>query len=780
MNQTFGERIFRWMDDHFVGREFELEYFRQWLAQLDERDERILNVYGTAGMGKTYLLERCARIAGELGAFYVRADVRDALSRRERLLSGLLEQLDPPSSRPAPATATSPYPPLAPPEDQPTTALQMQERCLQALNRIAEERRVVLAFDGYEEIGGLDHWLRTSFLPGLSGNVLVIVSGRFPLEGPWRHAPAWRKLIVRLPLAELSYEDIRTYLSHWGIADEKVADAVWLRTMGHPLALSLLTPDRRGAANAVNATNAANAMEVANGTSAASVTNAAAPASPANPGNPGGLANATDAANSMEVANDTSVTSVTNAANPMNPTNPANAPSAASALPRRPPNSAAAEEEEDPLQALLDDWLREAPDDELRRLLFAASAVRTFHQDLLSKLLGAEVPSTLFQRLTDLSFVSRTANGWQLQELVWETVRRHFRERMPDTYEAYRNRAAEHYLAKLEEGLAQGRDIVWEFGELLRYADNPVLRAHYRHARTSRNYLEPLGEANLEEAQAYVRRRQKQEEAWKVLCSDAESGELYRFELSAELGRTRLNLLPLAELMKTGEESVRLLRSPEGRVVGLFAIVPVNGRTYDWLAKSPVSRAYIASLSAEERGRIRTSSSDTEIRFVYVLDVESLERDELRSDIVHGLLEPILAGRLLIESPPPHDYYRLGKTSLGFEPLESAEHKDYGGDRPAPTYALDTRREKLRDLLRRMVRVSGAAAFPARPSLQAKDELTPREREVAEHLVLGLTNAEIAAKIYVSEAAVKKHVNAMLSKYGLKNRTQLANHLINS
>ncbi|GIO12366.1 hypothetical protein J19TS2_19210 [Cohnella xylanilytica] len=720
MSQTFGDRIFRWMDDHFVGREFELEYFRQRLAQLDERDERILNVYGTAGMGKTYLLERFARIAGELGAFYVRADVRDALNRRERLLSSLLEQMEPtPSTLPI-SSSPSPSLSLSPPEGLPASALQLQERCLQALNRIAEGRRVVLSFDGYEEIGGLDHWLRTSFLPGLSGNVLVMISGRFPLEGPWRHTPAWRKLIVRLPLAELSYGDIRTYLRQWGVDDEKEADAVWLRTMGHPLALSLLTPDNRETANAANAPNAAN------------------------------------------------------------PANAASASAAAAAGRLRPPNAAAAEEE-DPLQALLDDWLREAPDDELRRLLFAASAVRTFHQDLLSKLMGAEVPSTLFQRLTDLSFVSRTANGWQLQELVWETVRRHFRERMPDTYAAYRDRAAEHYLAKLEEGLAQGRDIVWEFGELLRYADNPVLRAHYRHARTSRNYLEPLGEANLEEAQAYVRRRQKQEESWKVLCSDAESGELYRFELSADLGRARLNLIPLGELAKTGEESVRLLRSPEGRVVGLFAIVPVNGRTYDWLSKSPVSRAYIASLSAEERSRIRTSSSDTEIRFVYVLDVESLERDELRSDIVHALLEPILAGRLLIESPPPHDYYRLGKTSLGFEPLPGAEHADYGGDRPATTYALDTRREKLRDLLRRMVRVPGTAAAPARPNaVQGRNELTPREREVAELLVLGLTNAEIAAKIYVSEAAVKKHVNAMLSKYGLKNRTQLANHLINS
>jgi DNA-binding CsgD family transcriptional regulator len=55
--------------------------------------------------------------------------------------------------------------------------------------------------------------------------------------------------------------------------------------------------------------------------------------------------------------------------------------------------------------------------------------------------------------------------------------------------------------------------------------------------------------------------------------------------------------------------------------------------------------------------------------------------------------------------------------------------------------------------------------------------LTPREREVAGLLAQGHTNGEIASSLYMSVAAVKKHVNAMLHKYGVKNRTQLAQAL---
>jgi DNA-binding NarL/FixJ family response regulator len=52
--------------------------------------------------------------------------------------------------------------------------------------------------------------------------------------------------------------------------------------------------------------------------------------------------------------------------------------------------------------------------------------------------------------------------------------------------------------------------------------------------------------------------------------------------------------------------------------------------------------------------------------------------------------------------------------------------------------------------------------------------LTARELEVLQQIVAGRSNKDIGAALFISEATVKTHVNSLLSKLGVEDRTQAA------
>jgi DNA-binding NarL/FixJ family response regulator len=77
-----------------------------------------------------------------------------------------------------------------------------------------------------------------------------------------------------------------------------------------------------------------------------------------------------------------------------------------------------------------------------------------------------------------------------------------------------------------------------------------------------------------------------------------------------------------------------------------------------------------------------------------------------------------------------------------------------------------------RILKRLLDRFATVLPDPAAAPPRGLDALTDREREVLIQLARGLSNAEIAKELSVSETTVKTHVGHVLTKLGLRDRVQ--------
>ena len=73
-------------------------------------------------------------------------------------------------------------------------------------------------------------------------------------------------------------------------------------------------------------------------------------------------------------------------------------------------------------------------------------------------------------------------------------------------------------------------------------------------------------------------------------------------------------------------------------------------------------------------------------------------------------------------------------------------------------------------ITRRLIEEFARRPVGAAPDPAALEDLTARERESLELMARGLSNAEMATALYVSEHTVKTHVGNVLAKLGLRDR----------
>jgi len=433
---------------------------------------------------------------------------------------------------------------------------------------------------------------------------------------------------------------------------------------------------------------------------------------------------------------------------------------------------------------LLPYWLEEVPDETLRVLVYAASIPRSFDLEMLQRVMEAPLSGDVFERLIKLSFVRSSSRGWQLHDLVRDAARQTFRKRQPDTFKLYLERLTAVLNERVRLKMAEGSGAAPDIYELISHSGHPILRAHFRHNRSSANYWEPVTDQTFLEMENYIEQRKAAAKAARIICSDPDSDQWFRYELTAHESLLRLTGWDTAELAAFGLDSFRLLRGPDGEVLGIAAMPPVRPETLPYLLRNPISGPYFRKLTGEHHLQERGSC-----KFIFAVDVIDPESRDLRSDSVNLIMEHVLSGALLIACPPKLPFYQDSHISMGFEPVIGIEDPYiYSCGIQASAYRLDTRGSRLDAFLKKTANlrekiVTIGEQHPMNQQAAGDsllNQLTPRELEVAERIALGATNKEIAGALFISEAAVKKHLNAMLHKTGLKNRTQIAAELLRS
>ena len=156
---------------------------------------------------------------------------------------------------------------------------------------------------------------------------------------------------------------------------------------------------------------------------------------------------------------------------------------------------------------------------------------------------------------------------------------------------------------------------------------------------------------------------------------------------------------------------------------------------------------------------------------VVLMDIRMPTMDgvEATAKLTSGAIEP--APRVLVLTTFDLDEYVFGALRAG---AAGFLLKDAPRERLIEAIRVVHSGEALLSpsITRRLIEDFAARSDRIEPPAAVLAELTPREREVLGLVAHGLSNAEITARLVVTEATVKSHVGAVLLKLGLRDRVQ--------
>lgn len=164
-----------------------------------------------------------------------------------------------------------------------------------------------------------------------------------------------------------------------------------------------------------------------------------------------------------------------------------------------------------------------------------------------------------------------------------------------------------------------------------------------------------------------------------------------------------------------------------------------------------------------------------------VAQASELRPDVVLMDVRMPVLDGLQATRLITALPVPPKVLVLTTFDLDdyvYEALRSGASGFLLKDASAGELAAAVRLVAAGDALlspgvtRRLIAEFARLGAPRSPGRKQLEGLTERESEVLALVARGLSNSEIAGRLVIAEQTVKTHVSRILTKLGLRDRTQ--------